>query len=610
MGKNWSNRTGVSRTAIKTITGMLLAGLLTGGFLFNRTMDAPEPPFDTLSVKHAEKMFGLTFNEAQRDSMLPGLLMNLRRIEQLHGEETGYEIHPAIHFTPVLPAHFPRMQALFQKPEQQVSADESVMPIVPENREELAFYPVNDLSLLLRNRKITSEELTRLYLDRIRRYDDQLHTVVTLTEELALEQARRADREIAEGFYRGPLHGIPYGTKDLLALQDYPVTWGSAIFRDQIPGETATVIRKLEEAGAVHLAKLSLGELAWGDVWFGGTTRTPWDTEVGSSGSSAGSASATAAGLVAFSIGSETYGSIVSPCTRTGTTGLRPTFGRVSRHGAMALSWSMDKVGPITRTAHDAALVFDVIRGPGNVRVQGAGHASDLQGGDPARRAPGTGHASGLPVDDPDPAVVDLSFHYPGTFDFAQLTVGYLAGDFERDYAFQEFDRRVLQTLEELGARLVPISLPDLPTGPLHMILSVEAAAAFDELTRSGRDSLMVRQIRNAWPNVFRTVRFVPAVEYIQANRLRTRLMQEMEKTLRGVDVYVAPSFAGNNLLLTNLTGHPLVVVPTGFSDETGLPASITFNGHLYEEGLLLALAKAYQEATGHHKKIPERFMD
>ncbi len=436
----------------------------------------------------------------------------------------------------------------------------------------MAFYSIGELAALIRSQKVTSEELTRMFLDRLKRYDPKLHAVITLTEDLAIRQARKADEEIRQGKYRGLLHGIPYGAKDLLAVAGYPTTWGARPYKDQVINETATVIRKLEDAGAVLVAKLSLGALAWGDVWFKDTTRNPWDLSQGSSGSSAGSAAATSAGLVPFAIGSETWGSIVSPSTRCGTTGLRPTYGTVSRYGAMALSWSMDKLGPIARTVEDCAIVFNAIRG----------------------------------ADEKDPMSLDAAFNYTPNIDLRTVRIGYLVDEFKRDTVRKKFNDAALARLRNMGVELIPITLPDLPIYPMSFILTAEAGAAFDELTRSNRDDLLVRQGRNAWPNVFRASRFIPAVEYIQANRLRYLWLQEMKKIFEKVDVYVAPPF-GPNLLLTNLTGHPAVVLPNGF-DEKGHPVSITFIGNLFDEGRLLAVAKAYQDATDFHKKHPPLF--
>ena len=525
-----------------------------------------EPTVKKENLEAAEKVIGLEFSDAQRDSMLDDLNDNLESYQKLRELDIKNSVPPVLLFNPV------PVGMKFEKGESQLKLSPPENKAIPQNFEELAFYSVRDLAELIRARKVTSTQLTKMYLERLKRYDPQLHCVITLTEDLALKQAKKADEEIAAGNYRGPLHGIPYGAKDLLAVKGYKTTWGAMPYKDQYIDQNATVIKKLEEAGAILVAKLTLGALAWGDVWFGGMTRNPWNLEQGSSGSSAGSASAVSAGLVAFAIGTETWGSIVSPSTRCGDTGLRPTFGRVSRTGAMALSWSMDKIGPICRTVEDCAIVFNAIRGSDGV----------------------------------DQTVVDLPFNYQSKIDFTKLRVGYLKSEFEKDTTNTETNEATLDKLKSMGINLIPIELPDLPIYSMGFILSAEAAAAFDELTLSGRDSLLVRQIKNAWPNVFRASRFVPAVEYIQANRARYQLIQEMAKMLENIDVYVSPSF-GPNLLLTNLSGHPCVVLPNGF-DEEGSPTSISFMGKLYDEGTLLAFAKAYQDATDFHKKHPPLF--
>jgi Asp-tRNA(Asn)/Glu-tRNA(Gln) amidotransferase A subunit family amidase len=344
-------------------------------------------------------------------------------------------------------------------------------------------------------------------------------------------------------------------------------------FKDQLIPEDAAIITRLEDAGAVLCAKLSMGALAWGDVWFDAMTRNPWDTTKGSSGSSAGSASSVSAGLLPFAIGTETWGSIVSPSTVCGTTGLRPTYGRVSRTGAMALSWSMDKIGPICRTVEDLAIVFNSIYGKDGI----------------------------------DQTLYDVPFNYNPLIDIKNLKVGYLKSDFDKEYDFHLNDSLTLAKFKELGIKLIPIELPEIPVHDLAFILSAEAAAVFDELTRSNKDSLLVRQIKNAWPNVFRASRLIPAVEYINANRIRFILIQEMKKLMQDIDIYIAPSWEGDNLLLTNLTGHPCVVLPNGFS-ENGTPTSITFIGRLFDEARLIAFAKVYQDATGFHKKHPDGF--
>jgi Asp-tRNA(Asn)/Glu-tRNA(Gln) amidotransferase A subunit family amidase len=524
---------------------------------------------DSLSVNDvaaAQKLLGLHFSGAQCDSMMDELKDNLQNYEKMRGMEIRNSVPPALIFNP-LPVGYSfelnQLPIIWGIPHQVT---------VPDIFDKLAFYSIGQLAELIRTRQITSEALTRLYLKRLKEYDPLLHCVITLTEDSALARARQADREIAAGNYRGPLHGIPYGVKDLLAVRGYKTTWGAGPYREQYLDETATVVRKLNDAGAVLVAKLTMGALAWGDVWFGGQTKNPWDLEQGSSGSSAGSAAATSAGLVAFAIGTETWGSIVSPSTRCGTTGLRPTYGRVSRTGAMALSWSMDKIGPICRTVQDCAIIFDAIRGPDGI----------------------------------DATVVEAPFNYPSEIHWPDLRIGYLHKEFEEDTLWRPQNQAALARLKKWKAQLVPLELPDLPVNAMSIILSAEAATAFDELTRSGRDSLLVRQIKNAWPNVFRASRFIPAVEYLQANRIRTLLIQQMYEIMQQVDLFVAPSF-GDNLLATNLTGHPCVVLPNGFDDK-GHPVSITFTGQLYDEGTLLAVAKAYQDSTGFQIKHPPLF--
>ncbi len=537
--------------------------------LFTAALAVQCIPVDDASINgdrvgSAAGLIDLQLTEAEIDSMLPDLRDQLESYQSMRDVDLKNAVRPALVFDPV-----PRRRPETGNPDL-LKVSPTSRRDLPDDLEDLAFWSVRDLAELIRTRQVTSTQLTKMYLGRLKEHGPSLECVITLTEQRALESAARADAELAAGRYRGLLHGIPYGAKDLLAVEGYRTTWGAEPYREQTIDETATVIRKLDKAGAVLVAKLTLGALAWGDVWYGGKTKNPWNLEQGSSGSSAGSASATSAGLVAFSIGTETWGSIVSPCTRCGVTGLRPTFGRVSRAGAMALSWSMDKIGPICRSVEDCAIVFDVIRGR----------------------------------DDSDPTTVDAPFRYRFDEDIHALRIGFLPEDFEQDDFYHESDSIALDVLREMGIDLIPVSLPDYPIYPLGIILSAEAAAAFDELTRSGRDELLVRQIRNAWPNAFRTARFIPAVEYIQANRIRSMIMKDMEDL--EVDIYVAPSF-GQNLLLTNLTGHPCVVLPDGFDSEGG-PVSITFIGQPFEEGKLLAFARAYQERTGYHLKHPPKF--
>jgi len=522
---------------------------------------------NTTQIESAEELIGLEFTPAERDSMLEDLDYNLGLYEDLRDIPIDNSVPPALIFNPLPPGFKPDnvQKPLIYSPIRGVKR--------AENIEDLPFYSVRELAELIRTRKVSSTELTRLFINRLKKFDPQLHCVITLTEELALKQAARADSEIAAGNYRGALHGIPYGAKDLLAVKGYKTTWGAMPYKDQILDHDATVIKKLEEVGAVLVAKLSMGALAWGDVWYADTTRNPWNTENGSSGSSAGSASAVSAGLVPFAIGTETWGSIVSPSTVCGTTGLRPTYGQVSRAGAMALSWTMDKIGPICRTVEDCAVVFDAIRGS----------------------------------DGADLSVIDAAFNYNYDIDITSLKIGYLKEDFDNDTLFAESNVATINKLREMGVELIEIKLPDLPIDPMQIILSAEAAAAFDELTRSDRDDLLVRQIKNAWPNSFRVSRFIPAVEYIQANRVRSMLIAQMAELMADIDIYVSPSWEGDNLLLTNLSGHPCVVLPNGFDDE-GEPTSITFMGRLFDEATVLAVAKIYQDATDFHEKHPPLF--
>jgi Asp-tRNA(Asn)/Glu-tRNA(Gln) amidotransferase A subunit family amidase len=519
------------------------------------------------NIENAEKIIGIEFADAERDSMQTVLneqLVNYQNIRQI---ELANSVPPVILFNPI-PVGFE-----FPKEQNPVIFSDYAYTKLPEDISDLAFYSIGELAELIRTKQITSTELTKFFLERLKRYDPALHCVITFTDERAMNQAKLMDEEIAEGKCRGLLHGIPFGVKDLLATKDYKATWGSVPFKDQMIKEDATVVKKLEEAGAVLCAKLTMGELAWGDVWFGGMTRNPWDTTKGSSGSSAGSASSVSAGLLPFAIGTETWGSIVSPSTICGTTGLRPTYGRVSRTGAMALSWSMDKIGTICRSTEDLAIVFNIINGQ-----------------------------DGL-----DQTLFDIPFNYQPEIDFTKLKIGYLKSDFDKQYDFHSQDSVTLAKLKELGAELIPIELPSLPVNDLVIILSAEAGAAFDELTRSNRDTLLVRQIKDAWPNVVRASCFIPAVEYINASRIRYLLIQQMEKLLSTVDLYVAPSWEGDNLLLTNLTGHPCVVLPNGFSED-GTPTSISFIGRLFDEGRLIAFAKRYQDTTDFHKKHPPIF--
>ena len=543
------------RAVLKT-----LAALGVGTATFRRALAAQAEQAGAVTpemVKQAEWIAGLDFTDEERQSTARSLQQSLANFKALRKVEIGYDIPPALTFFPVPP-----------RPAEGVKRNQAVptaagTPKRPATDEALAFLPVTALSALIRSKQVSSVELTRMYLDRLKKYDPLLKCVVTLTPDLALKQAEAADKEIAVGNYRGPLHGIPWGAKDLIAYPGYPTTWGATPFKDRVIDVKATVAQRLEEAGAVLVAKLTLGALAQGDLWFGGQTRSPWDPRLGSSGSSAGSASAAAAGLIGFGIGSETLGSIVSPCRACGASGLRPTFGRVSRHGCMTLSWSMDKLGPIARSVEDCALIFDAIHG----------------------------------ADENDAASIDQPFVWPPkpSLDLAALKLGYI--DDPRRPADQ---RAELLTFKKLGFELVPIKLPeDLPVAAVTLMLGTEAAAAFDEITRKH-----ITEGLNTWPASFRQGQFVPAVEYLRAARVRTKLMRAMAELMKTVDLYVG---GGLDLQITNLTGHPCAVFPSGFRPRDGreIPGSVTLTGRLFEESTLLAVANAYQQAVGDHLRRP-----
>lgn len=517
-------------------------------------------PLTSAWVKQAQNLIGLQLTDDEIDSLLPELEDQLKTYIHNRGLDLNNEITPALEFDPV-PKDY-RWRSNKAKPVF------TPFPVSLPEQTELAFLTVHQLGAMIKAKKITSVALTRYFIDRLKKFDPDLKFVVNFTEEYALAQAAILDKELNSGRYRGMLHGIPYGAKDLLSKKGYPTTWGSVPFKEQTFDYDAAVIKKLEDAGGVLIAKMSVGELAWGDVWFGGMTRNPWDPTTGSSGSSAGSASAVSAGCLPFAIGTETLGSIVSPSTVCGTTGLRPTYGAVPGEGCMKLCPSMDKIGPITRTVEDAAIVFQYIKGD---------YSSSGQSG-------------------------PISFPFQYNKNIRTLKIGYLKNDFDRAYPFHQNDSLALEVFRANGVELIPIDLPESPD--MSIILSAESGASFDELTRSGKDDLMVRQIRNAWPNVFRASRFIPAVEYIQANRLRSILLEHMEKMLKKADVYLAPSFSGKNLNITNYSGHPCVVLPNGFRNKK--PTSISFIGKLFHEDEVLAVAKFYQDHTSWHHQHPD----
>jgi Asp-tRNA(Asn)/Glu-tRNA(Gln) amidotransferase A subunit family amidase len=520
-------------------------------------------------IAGTEKMIGVSFSQTKRDSMTGYLKDRLKTYSYLQAQNLGNDMPLPLWYSPVLPGmNVPHKQipVHFDIPDQ-VS--------LPADRSQLAFYSIPQLASLIKHRKISSEQLTRFYLDRLKKYGPALHCVIELTEDIAIRQAKKADEEIASGKYRGPLHGIPYGIKDLFAVEGTYTTWGTPPYKNQVIKQTAFVAAQLEKAGAVLVAKLSLGELAMDDVWFGGLTRNPWDTTKGSGGSSAGSAAATAAGLVPFAIGTETYGSIVEPAMRCGVTGLRPTYGSVARTGAMALAWSSDKVGTLCRSAEDAAIVFYYMHG----------------------------------ADQIDASSIQFAFNYTGLVNLKQLKIAYVSNYIDTLSA-ESTEKQTLIRLKKMGAQLIPISFPDNLHGDeiLSLIICAESAAAFDLLTRSSKDDEMVQQAKDRWPNTFRTARFVPAVEYINACRVRYQIMKKMDPVIDDYDIIIAPPETGDQLAITNLTGNPSVTIPNGFLPN-GMPASITFIGKHFGEATLLAFAKAYQQQTGFHLKHPPGFL-
>jgi Asp-tRNA(Asn)/Glu-tRNA(Gln) amidotransferase A subunit family amidase len=515
------------------------------------------------ALHHAEQLIGIELTEAQEAMALPGVNRNLANYETLRKIDIPLDTEPAISFHPALPGKkFNTKPTPFRLSKVEVPRYSSL--------EELAFCTAVQLAELVRTRKVSPIELAKMYLARLKRYGPKLNCTITLTEELALAQAAEAEHEIQRGRYRGPLHGIPWGAKDLFATKGIPTTWGAEPYRNQIIDYDATVIERLRQAGAVLIAKLSMGALAQGGLWFGGMTRNPWKPEETSSGSSAGPASATAAGLVGFSIGTETLGSIITPSSRCGAVGLRPTYGRISRYGAMGLSWTMDKIGPICRGVEDCAAALAAIYGP----------------------------------DGRDLTVEAVPFNWMPDAPLAKMRIGYVKAEFEQGSAEQQaIYKNALDALRSAGARLEPMELPQFPAQSLRIILTAEAATAFDDLTRSGGVNQLSGQAPSDWPNAFRTARFIPAVEYLRAQRARTLLMRAMDQLMSKWDVFVSPAPGSASLIITNLTGHPAVVLPCGFIN--GLPQAIMFTGALYDEAATLRVALAFEQATKWHTMHP-----
>ncbi len=524
-------------------------------------------------IVSAAKLFDLQYTNKEVDTMYAGIKDNLKVYKDMHQTNLNNGLAMSLWQSPVVPG---------------LNIETKQNPIkwkfnkniqLPVNKADLAFYSIADLSVLIKTKKISSVALTQFFIDRIKQYADSLQCVISITESIALEQAKVADEEIAAGKYRGPLHGIPYGLKDLFAVKGTKTTWGAAPYKNQLIDEDAYVYNRLKDAGAVLVAKFTLGALAMGDYWYGGRTKNPWNLRTGSSGSSAGSASATVAGLVPFAIGTETWGSIISPSSTCGATGLRPTFGRISRTGAMALSWSLDKIGPICRSAEDAAIVFNYIHG----------------------------------TDGLDLSAVNIPFNYQPEGDIKKLKIGYAKNYYDQIKDTSRNEWKVLESFRQMGVELIPIEFPDTAVykaNIMDVIISAESAAAFDGLTRLNIDDELTRQGPFDWPNSFRVSRLVPAVEYVNANRMRYQLQQKVHAALSAVDVLICPTRgSGNQSAITNLTGQPVVCTPTGFDKRTGLPTSISFIGNLYQEAPVLLAAKYYQKATEWETTYPPLFL-
>lgn len=585
-----------------------LGSTLLPGVLWAQLQQQQQQPEITKEmIASAEQISGIHLTEDERAEITRGLQQTRSAIEALHAQPLDMSVFPAIVFDPVPPGE--KLPA-----KSHAAMVRSRVPVLarPGSVDELAFAPVTQLSELVRTRRVKPSELTEMYLSRLKRFDPQLHCVITLTEDRARAQAKAADAEIARGGYRGPLHGIPWGAKDLLAVKGYPTTWGAGLYRDQTFDYDATVVRRLDDAGAILIAKLTLGALAQGDVWYGERTRNPWNPETGSSGSSAGPASATAAGLVGFSIGSETNGSITSPSRTCGLSGFRPTFGRVPRTGAMALSWTMDKLGPICRSAEDCALVFGAIQGPDGI----------------------------------DYSVKNYPFNWNAAAKPSQLRIAYIKSHFEGTRQDgspfrNEEALNVLKVLESLGAKLTAIDEPTPTMGYLaQLTLNAECGAAFEPDTLNGKIAEL--EPYSTWPNTFRAAQFLPAVDYVNAQRARTKLCRDWWDLFQQHDVILTPR---ENTSVTNITGTPSIVVPTGFAvpqqpggptlagrggfapallthndslraermrppapSKTPLPTWIYVMGPIYQDEKILSVAHAFQEATDFHLKRPPGF--
>ena len=547
----------------------MLVGFL---FLIATPLLAQDRPVVKADLLSSAKLMDLQFTGPEIDSLFNDVVDNIANYKAMHALSLNNSTPLSLWHSAILPG----MQ--FNKVQKPIIWETTVNVQLPADKNELAFYSIEQLAYLIKNKKISSLALTQFFIDRIKKYGDTLQCVISIQEDIAFAEAKQADAEIAAGKYRGQLHGIPYGLKDLFAVKGTKTTWGAAPYKEQVIQEDAFVYQKMKAAGAVLVAKFTLGALAMGDYWFGGRTKNPWNLNYGSSGSSAGSASATVAGLVPFAIGTETWGSIVSPATTCGATGLRPTFGSISRSGAMALSYSLDKVGPITRSANDAAIVFYYLHG----------------------------------TDGKDGSAVNMPFNYAPKTNIKTLKIAYAKNYFDQIKDTNRSEFEVLKQFKKMGIELIPINFPDSGVYQFNMmdiIIGAECAAQFDEMTRTGIDDALTRQTKYDWPNQFRTSRFTPAVEYINAQRHRTILMQKVNDIIAQYDAIICPSRGGGNQsAITNLTGHPVVCVPTGLDAKYKLPTGISFVGKLFDEATILTIANQYQKATGWDEMHPSLF--
>lgn len=577
-------------------SGLGLGATLLPGVLWAQMQQEGEQKITAPMLADALALSGLNFSEEDQKAMLQAANQNLIRYEEVRKTHIPNDVSPPFYFSSITPGM--KVNRL-----RQPIRFSTLKVKRPANIEEMAFWPVTHLSHALRSRQVTSVQLTEMYLGRLHKYNDKLNCVVTFLDDLALAQAKQADAEMAAGKHRGPLHGVPWGAKDIIAVKGYKTTWGSGAYVDQMIDEDASVVEMLRDAGAVLLAKLTTGELASGDQWFGGQTKNPWNTAQGSSGSSAGPGSATAAGLVPFGIGSETSGSILSPSARCGVTGLRPTFGRVSRYGVMALSWTQDRLGPLCRYSEDCAMVMSVIAKP----------------------------------DDRDMSVSDIPFNWNARLDIKKLRVGILRDAFAetRDPIAKRNEEAAIAQFESLGVKLIPVTVPEGAADSSSF--GVESGAFFDELVRSGGDKKMTNVTR---ANGFRSSRLIPAVDYLQSQRLRTMMMMKLADATKDVDVYLVPANAGGggggrgrggdgrggdgrggagraagaqrppqtatsrHFGMANSAGYPAINVPNGFTDE-GTPTALTIYGRPFAEAEVVALAKAYQDVAKFHLKTP-----